>query len=420
MVFCSALAFLAKGYHDERAALHFRDFKQPYASARCLLHHCNPYDENDTRAEFLRAGGADTDAEVFRPYSALYPPFSFALLTPVAALPYRDAHLVWFWTIGILFSAAALLVAELCVSLGSGVLTAPLLAVFTLSSTILLMLGQISGPVIALLVIGFWCLLRERLAWVAILAFTIALVLKPHDSALLVCYLPFAGAKWRKAFLATAVLTAAVVAGGTFWCSHQPASAHWLADLSLNLKGNAGSGGANDPARGSVSAPYMANLQPLIAAEDSSKRIYNPLAEAATLLLLGAWALPAWRMRNTFEKHLLAIASMACIMLLPIYHRQYDTRILLLVFPAVAMLLAWRRARWGVPGLVLLAIATIVTSHTFLTRLTVKKDLAIEGAGGLKTLLLYRPIPEIELLLAVFLIAAFHAVYRAGLAPEAA
>jgi len=407
----SCFAFIAKGYHDEHAALHFRDFKQPYASARCLLHGCNPYSETDTLHEFLLAGGRNDDAQVFRPYSALYPPFSFALLTPVAALSYHTAHFVWFWTIGLLFSAAALLAADLCLGVGVSWANAFVLAVFTATSTVLLMLGQISGPVIALLVIGFWCLLRERLTWVAVITLTIALALKPHDSALLVCYLLFAGPRWRKAFLATAVLTAIIVVGGTLWCAHQPASAHWLADLSANLKGNAGAHGANDPTRGSIEAPYMANLQPLIAAEDSNEKVYNLAAQALTLLLLAAWAVPAWRMPNSMHKHILAIASMACIMLLPIYHRQYDTRVLLLVFPAVALLLAWRRS-WGIAGLAILAVATVTTSHTFVGKFTIGHDAAIERASSLKTLLLYRPLPEIELVLALFLVAAFYALSR--------
>ncbi len=41
LVLLSSLALLAKGYRDEHAALHFCDFKQPYASSRCLLHACN-------------------------------------------------------------------------------------------------------------------------------------------------------------------------------------------------------------------------------------------------------------------------------------------------------------------------------------------------------------------------------------------
>ncbi len=414
LIFLSTLAFLAKGYHDEHLALHFRDFKQPYASARCLLHACNPYSETDTRTQFLSAGGADDDAQVFRTSSALYPPFSFALLTPIAALNYHVAHIVWFWTVGLLFSAAALLIADLCLTLGDPGPTALLLAVFTLSSTILLMLGQISGPVIALLVIGFWCLLRDKLPWLAILAFTIALVLKPHDSALLVCYLLFAGPRWRRAFWLTAALTAILVVGGTLWCAHQPASAHWLQDLTANLKGNAGAHGANDPTRGSLEATYMANLQPLFAAETRDERVYNTAAQVITLVLLAAWAIPAWRMPNRFPKHILAIAGMACIMLLPIYHRQYDTRVLLLVFPAIALLLAWRTLRWGVPGLALLAVATLATAHTFLTKLTARHQAAIQAASPLKTILLYRPIPLVELLLAIFLVAAFQASYRAG------
>lgn len=415
VVLLSVLVFVGKGYRDERTVLHFRDFKQPYASARCLLHGCNPYSEPDTLAEFLRAGGDNSDAVVFQPYSALYPPFSFALLTPLAALNYHAAHLVWFWTIAGLFSLAAMLMADLCIRLGSSVLAPVLLAAFTITSTILLMEGQISGVVIALTAIGFWCLLRQKLTWVAVLAFTIALVLKPHDSALLVGYLLFAGPGWRKTFFAIAVLTLVLVVAGTLWCAHQPASAHWFTDLQANLKGNAGAGNVNDPAGGNVQAVNMANLQPLFAAENRSPRFYNTSAEVVTLLLLGCWMLPAWRMRNSMQKHILAIAAMACIMLLPIYHRQYDTRVLLLVFPAVALLLAWRRS-WGVAGLVLLGVATVTTSHTYLGKLTIDHDRRIEAAGALKTLLLYRPIPEIELLLAIFLVAAFLACYRADAA----
>ncbi len=412
IVLLGIAVFLVKGYRDERTVLHFRDFKQPYASARCLLHGCNPYDEKDTHADFLRARGKDEDTEVFRPYSALYPPFSLAMLAPVAALNYPAAHLLWFWTIGLLFSTAAILIADLCLAYGTSWSMGFLLAVFTGSSTILLMLGQISGPVIALLVIGFWCLLRERLAWIAVIAFVVALLLKPHDSALLVCYLVFAGARWRRAFFATAIVTAMLVVGSVVWCQHQPASSHWLGDLTTNLKGNAQAGGANDPSQGSLAGPYMANLQPLFAAGTRQLKLYNLAARVLTLVLIAAWSMLAWRTPNSPQKHVLGIASMACIMLLPIYHRQYDTRILLLVFPAIALLLAWRFLRWGVPGLLLLTAATVMTSHTFLTKLTLNHELAIERSNALQTVLRYRPLPEIELVLAVFLLLAFGAFSR--------
>ena len=85
LAFLGALTFVVRGYHDEQEALHFRDFKGPYSSARCLLKHCDPYSEEQTHAEFLRAGGNDDDKLVFDPYSALYPPFSLVALTPLAA-----------------------------------------------------------------------------------------------------------------------------------------------------------------------------------------------------------------------------------------------------------------------------------------------------------------------------------------------
>ncbi len=418
LVLLGVLAFVVKGYRDERVVLHFRDFKQPYASARCLLHGCDPYSESDTRAEFLRAGGLDTDAVVFQPYSALYPPFSFVVLTPVAMLEYRVAHAVWFVAVAGLFSVAALLMAELCLLFPS-LLVSLLLAAFVASSTILLMLGQISGPVIALLAIGLWCVVRGRLLPVAALALALALALKPHDAFLLVLYLPLAGRAGRRVFWwGLAPLTLLAVLGGTWWVGHQPAARHWLPELRANLKGNSTAGNVNDPVRGSVEAIEIADLQAAIAPLDSQPAQYNLLAAAVTAVLLLGWLYPALRMRPSLLKHLLALAALASLTLLPIYHRQYDTRLLLLVFPAVAALIA-ERPRWGYAGLGLLAVATVVTAHTFLTGVIHHESAHMVAAGRLQTVLLYRPLPLAELALVAFLICALWSCYLDERAPGA-
>ena len=404
------LVFVLRGVHDEKHVLEFRDFKQPYSSARCLLHGCNPYSESDTHAEFLRAGGTDEDTQVFRPFSALYPPFSLAVLAPVAALPYPVAHRLWLILIAALVSLAVLAILDLCrdfPSIGPSLL----LALFIASSTILLMLGQISGPVIAFLVIGFWCLLRGRALWVAVLCFTAALCLKPHDAALLVCYLPFAGRPWRRAFVAVAVLTAILVVAGTVWCAMAPASAGWLGDLRANLHGNAAPGGADDPSLRSTEALYMANLQPLFATLTPSHALGNVLAVTTVLLLLAVWLPLALRVPNTLPKHLLAIGSLACFTLLPLYHRQYDTRLLLLAFPAVAFLLSRQRGGsiWGVLSFAALSVATVLTSHQYLQKYAGPFLRGLDTAPPLKVLLLLRPLPLSELALALVLLAAFHA-----------
>ncbi len=403
----AALAFTVRGYHDEREALHFRDFKQPYSSARCLLTHCDPYSEPATHAAFLAASGPDNDKIVFDPYSALYPPFSLVVLTPIAALPYPLAHAVWEGLLAAAFSLAVLLTADLCVTAGVWVAPVLLLAAFAFSSTILLMLGQISGVVIALLVIAFTCVLRERLPWLAVACLFLAVMLKPHDAGLPLLYLLFAGPRWRRAFGAVAALSILCVGGSLLWFAHAPGTAHWLAELGANLHGNASAGSVNNPAPGHIQAVNLTDLESLLAAARDNAPFYNRAAYLLAALLLAAWAVPVARLRNTFEKHLLAIAAIACLALLPIYHRQYDTRILLLAFPAIAWLLAQKGHRvWGSLGFALLTLATLLTAHQFINRALLHQQAAIEHAGALKTLLLYRPMPEILVVLFLYFLGS--------------
>ncbi|WP_158615413.1 glycosyltransferase family 87 protein [Acidipila sp. EB88] len=413
LMIVALLFFLCRGYDDERTVLQLRDFKQPYSSARCLLKGCNPYSEAETEAAFVQAGGDNSDVRVFEPYSALYPPFSFAVLAPVAALPYPVAARVWMAFVAVSFSAAVVLTAELCLSFASVVSLVPL-ALMTATSTILLMLGQISGPVISLCIIGLWCLIRGRATWLAVVCLSLAAVLKPHDAALLILYLPFAGRTWRRAFVAIAVACVVVVAAGTYWCAHTPAAAHWLQDLQTNLRGNSSAGAVNDPHRGYFEAVNMANLQALLAPAFPAVAVYNRLALGITALLLAFWSVPAIRMVNSRAKHVLALGGLACITLLPIYHRQYDTRILLVLSASAAMLLLWRARTWGVAALLLVFVGYVLTAHQYLNRLTLGHHPAIAQASTLKTILLYRPLPLIELTLAIFFVAAFWAAYRAS------
>ena len=407
------LFFVARGYHDEREALQFRDFKQPYSSARCLLKGCDPYSEPATLSAFLAAGGHDTDSVVFEPYSALYPPFSLVMLLPVAALKYRAAHALWELLIAATFSAAVLLTADLCALAGSVFLPVLLLSAFTASSTILIMLGQVSGLVIALLSIGFACVARAGFKhrsllpgamypWIAGFCFCVAVLLKPHDAAIPLLYLLFAGRPWRKVFVAILVVSLVFAAGSLVWFAHMPQTVHWLSELRANLHGNAMPGGPNSPRPDQIGGLEQAGLQSIFAVFIATPGIYDLAAIATSLFFLAAWLVPVIRLRQGLRKHALAVAAIACLALMPVYHRQYDSRMLLLVFPAVAVLLVQRRDRvWGLAALGLTAAATVATSHIFLHVLE-RHQTRILHASALQTLVLYRPIAVSVVLLFLF------------------
>lgn len=401
------LAFLVLGVHRQSRVFKFRDFKQPYSSARCLLAHCNPYSESDTEAQYLAAGGPNNDARVFVPYSALYPPSALLLLVPIAALPYPAAHALWMALLIATFSAAALLIANLCEDYGS-LLTAIGIAFFVGNSSELVMLGQISGIVIALACGGLWAMLRGYTIPAAI-CLACALCLKPHDVIFFLPYFLLAGRPWRKALLWIAGLTAAITLAGVLWCSLTPASAHWFDSLRANLAGNSTAGSINDPGRANPHADGLASMQTVFSVLDPQRSVYLTAAYAAGAALFLVWLYGAVRMRNSHEKHLLSIAALACITLQPIYHRHYDTRLLLLVFPAIAVMLAKRR--WvGIAALLLFSV-DIFPQLGFLFYRTPS---AAAAMGTMHFLLTYRVAELSNFALAIFVVAVFAREAAAG------
>jgi len=100
-------------------------------------------------------------------------------------------------------------------------------------------------------------------------------------------------------------------------------------------------------------------------------------------MLYAACLHAAVRMRNSPERHLMAIA---CITLLPIY-RQYDTRILVLILPAIAWLFSRRRSL-GVAALALVAIFPAIAEIG--GRVIAHRQTSVAGLGVMRFLLVYR------------------------------
>lgn len=401
----SGIAFLLKTYTDQRHSVFLRDFKQPYASARCLAYGCDPYSEAETQKIFIQAGGNPAeDTQVFVPYSALYPPPSLYLMEPIGMLPYPLAARVWMTLNGLAYCAAILVMAQWCAAF-DGLAASLVLALFAVTSTIILGLGQVSCLSISLLVIGMGCIVNRRFALAGVGCVAISILLKPHLAGVVPLYLMFSGReRIRRYFqiVSVAVLFCAITMGWSVLA--KPGASHWIAEMRANIVGNTGT--TNDPSPHGSGATSSASLQALTSLFISDARDYKLAAYGITAALLLAWACAVRRMRPGLDRDVIAIAALAAIGLLPVYHRMYDTRILLFFFPAVAALSRKSRS-WRVASIGVSLLITLLSSMQWQRFLGVLFAHVRAPSGRVAEVLFYRPIAQATLLAACFLTAAF-------------
>ncbi len=211
------------------------DFKPLYFSARCLLHHCDPYQESEVLRIYRAEEGADppgtaTGRAVVTRF--VYLPTAFVFTVPFAVLSYGPAHLVWMT----LILGGLILVAFLMWNLAadhaptvSGVLLCFLLA----NSELQAIDGNASGIAIALCVLAVWCFLKERLVAFGVLCFAVSLALKLHDTGLVWLYFLLAGGVYRKRALQTLAVFCALSLPVMLWVTL--VSPHWMQELYSNI-----------------------------------------------------------------------------------------------------------------------------------------------------------------------------------------
>jgi hypothetical protein len=98
----------------------------------------------------------------------------------------------------------------------------------------------------------------------------------------------------------------------------------------------------------------IVNLQSITAAFWDNPGVYNLASYLVCAPLVIAWGWVTLRNRPSPRRTWLALAAIAALTMLPVYHRQVDTRLLLLTVPACAML--W--AEGGRIGRLALAVTT--------------------------------------------------------------
>src|SRR4051812_41600212 len=107
----SAILFFARATYGLRCP---GDFIPVYAGARCLIVGCNPYDADQLNALYVQQRVPARDLYGWDSSLLVYPPSTFVLLAPIAAMPYTTARVCWFFLIGLLYVAAAAAILPLC------------------------------------------------------------------------------------------------------------------------------------------------------------------------------------------------------------------------------------------------------------------------------------------------------------------
>jgi Glycosyltransferase family 87 len=354
----AAVVFLVAG---GRRAFHISyDFVPVYTGAGCLLHGCNPYNTSQLEQQFFRAGGRADELNSWDIDVPVYPPSTFLALAPLALLSYPAARLLWFVVNGSLFVTSAVLVLSLCPRTHRWLATI-LSSLILATSGILLVLGQPAVFAISLVIIGSYLFLRGRWLPLATVLCMLSLAVKPQIGGLIMLYFLSQRIHWRYVVAALAGALILLLSGSLLLSLH-PGSSAWPATLRANLSATLSPGGSADPRPANQEAIGDANLQPLTSIVFSDAGRFNLAAYAIFLGLLAVWVMAVPWTKVAPAMHFLALSGLSVLSLLPVYHRFYDTRLLLLSVPAVMILFEKRRFLGGAIAIVT-ALAVISVQY---------------------------------------------------------
>ena len=326
------------------------DFRVVYYSARCLLEHRDPYSESDLDYVYRTQGGetAKDSPQIRRSERRYnYLPTAFPITLPFAIFPFGPAHLLW-----LAFTACSVILASyLMWDIGAQfapILAGALACLSLANSELFLILGNPAGIAISLCVIATWCFVRERFEYLGILCLAVSLMLKPHDSGLIWLYFLLAGGVLRRRAWQVLLIVIILSMPAILWVSY--VAPNWLHELQSILATYSSHGDVNDPGPSSMASHgigMVISLQALISVFRDDPRFYNPLTYLVCGALLLVWLVKVLRSPNTSNTAWFALAPIAALSVLPVYHRIYDARLLLLTIPACAILwkeggaLAW-------------------------------------------------------------------------------
>ncbi len=408
-------AIVRRGAHSQ---VTMTDLAPIYYGSLCALHRQDPYSPATVSRVFTADGGIfpkpldpsnPRDVGTAKAIATIITvvvnlPTMLFLAIPFAMLPWPIAQLLWTNLMAVLLALAAFLAWDLAAE-KAPVVAACLAGFMLATSEILMWNGNAAGMVASLCVIAAWCFLRRRFAWIGVVLLATGLVIKPHDAGFPWLYFLLAGGVLRKRALQTLAVAGSLGLAAALWIA--PASPHWIEELHQNLRSEAAFGGVADPGPTGTSSRGVGpiiDLQAALSILRNNPRFYNPVSYVVSGCLILAWVLVTLRKRFSRQGASLALAAISALLLLPVYHRPYDARILLLALPGCALLwAAGGRRRWL--ALILTAAAIVVTSDLPLLLLFIlTRNLFISPStlGGKIMLILLQPAPLVLLAMGCF------------------
>jgi hypothetical protein len=328
------------------------DFIQSYYAPRCLMQHCDPYQESQLWAVYkAQVGTVPSDpAKLKWLHEILLAPnipTTMMLFVPFSLLPWKVAVTAWMALIVASFFVAGYLVWRVCADAAPRYSAALVFLIFV-TSGVGLSIGNTASLVVGFCVIAVWCFVNERFVWVGVMCLALSLANKPHDAGIIWLYFLLAGGVPRKRALQTLAVTALIALPAVLWIGHEVP--HWPQELSANLHVINSRGGQNDPgpnSGGAFGVMMTVNLQVIFSRIKDDPGFYNPVVYLLCAVPLALWAIKTLRLRYSPAQAWYALAAAVPFAMLAVYNRFYDCRLLLLAVPACVDL--WRKrspVRW--------------------------------------------------------------------------
>ena len=354
----------------------FADFRAIYFSARTALLRHDPYKQSDFLQVYRQEGGTyPTDPQTLRNFWRSVPvcinlPTTLFMVAPLAQAPWSVSYRLWMILMptGLLIAAWLVLDLGSCRRQGVGLF---LICVLLGNCVVVLRLGNATLVAVGLLCISIWCFAREKYVPLAVLCLALSLTIKLQEVGFVWLYFFLVGGVHRKRALQSLGISLVLTLASIAWITS--VSPHWLQEFHSNVVATTAKGDLNDPgptSMGNIGLGMIVSLQSVVSYFSDDPTIYNSVSYLLVGSLILVWVVITLRSEYSQDSAWLALASIAALSMLPVYHRQYDLKLLLLTIPPATMLFA-EGHRIGRAAIVVTTLGILLTADIPLAALVV-------------------------------------------------